>query len=463
VLALGATAVAAWLVLSLGKIDRYDEVSVDSAGSNEPRNYLLVGSDSRAKSKGEYGNVTGQRSDTIIVVRLDPSTDRAEMLSIPRDLLVKIAGTGHTARINTAYSKGREVLVDTLRQNFGIEVNHYVEVDFQGFKKMVDAIGGVSIYVQDAVRDKQSGLYVPDRGCVTLKGEQALAFARSRHLQYMTPNGWSRPDPYADLGRIQRQQVFVRRALTKALDAAKSDPFTFKHLVDIGVNSVGIDKATDPLSLAREFKDFDDQDLDTYSLPVNDSGNHATVVLDEAKAEPILDKFRNPGERSTDGSGSGSSSGSSGDAASSNSVAPSEITVQVLNGTRVTGRAASVAQDFAAAGFKTAATGNIEAHARTTVYHRSGEAEKAQLVARYINGGAQVEEAPARLRLQPGEVVVALGQDFTSVRNQPAEAPSTTSTTTAGAAKTTTTPTTTPTSGYAEFTVGDPPKGVKCD
>ena len=454
VLALGGTAVAAWLVLSLGKIDRYDEVATDSAGSQEPRNYLVVGSDSRAKAKdGEYGNVTGQRSDTIMIVRLDPKSNHADMLSIPRDLIVPIAGTGKKARINTAYSLGREVLVDTLRDNFDIEINHYVEVDFQGFKKLVDAIGGVSIWVDDAIRDKASGLYVTEHGCVTLDGKQALAFARSRHLQYMTPDGWSRQDPYADLGRIQRQQVFVRRALTKALHEAKSDPFTFKDLVNIGVNAVGVDPNTDPLALAREFKDFDPDDLTTYSLPVEDSGNHATVVLAKPKAAQVLAVF---GGRDQASGGDASEAGDATGSAGSGDLSPSSITVTVRNGTSVSGRAAEVAQAFEDAGFDTGTPSNIAAHAKTTVYHRAGEEAVGNEVARYIAGGAEVVERDD-LDLRSGEVVVAIGEDFTELRDEPATVDTTTTTTTNTTAPDETSP------AYDEFTIGDPPPGKKCD
>ena len=458
VLALGGTAVAAWLVRSLGEIDRYDDVTVDAASAGEPRNYLVVGSDNRAESSdGSSDVVPGQRSDTIMVVRLDPATDHADMLSIPRDLRVPIAGTGEDARINSAYSQGREVLLDTLRENFGIDINHYVEVDFQGFKQLVDAIDGVSIWLDDAIRDKASGLYVTERGCVTLDGEQALAFARSRHMQYMTPSGWSRQDPYADLGRIQRQQVFIRRALTKALHAAKSNPLTFKDLVSIGVGSVGIDGDTDPLALARQFKDFDTENLTTYSLPVEDSGDHATVVMDEVAAEPILNVFRgrDPEE-----------------------VSPGTITVRVLNGTAVPGRAAEVAASFEGAGFKIGMPDNIEAHARTAVYHRSDQANLGLEVARYIAGGADVS-ARDDLDLQPGEVVVAIGDDFTSVTEEPAPADESTSSTTVpsddsgesasgagedtGTTTTTSRPASTPSLALEEFTIGDPPPGVDCD
>lgn len=470
VLALGAAGVAFWLVKSLGEIDRYDDVAVDGAPAGEPVNYLLVGSDNRgtAVEKDENGKtVTGQRSDTIIVVRLDPASGHADMLSVPRDLWLPIAGGSGSARINSAYSQGRQVLLDTLRQNFGIEINHYVEIDFQGFKKLVDSIDGVSLWLEDAVRDKSSGLYVPEKGCVTLDGEQALAFARSRHMQYMTPTGWSKQDPYADLGRIQRQQVFIRRALAKALDEAKSNPLTFRSLVSIGVKNVGIDAATDPLDLANQFKDFDTDDLTTYSLPVVGRSDGATVAVDKTKAEPILDVFR--GEAAA-GSGAGSGSGSSSEA---QSIDPGTITVRVLNGTAVAGRAAGVADDFEAAGFGVDTPDNIGAHAHTTVYHLADEADLAAEVARYLQGGAELEVSDD-LDLEPGEVVVALGDDFTSVLDDPTDPPTDESVTAddegesaSGTGSGSTTSTTRPSSStslaLAEFTVGDPPPGVECD
>lgn len=472
VLALGAGAVAVWLVRSLGEIDRYDDLSTDAAPAGEPRNYLVVGSDSRAEATdGSQADVQGQRSDTIMVVRLDPGSNHADMLSIPRDLVVPIAGTGDEARINSAYSQGRQVLVDTLRDNFGIEINHYVEIDFQGFQELVEAIGGVSLWLDDAVKDKASGLYVTERGCVTLDGEQALAFARSRQMQYMTPDGWSRPDPYADLGRIQRQQVFIRRALTKALHEARSNPLTFRDLVSIGVSNVGIDGETDPIELARQFKDFDTDDLTTYSVPVLDSGDHATVVLDEDAAEPIFAMFR--GEDPED-SGSGSGSGSGSESGADSGVPPSAITVLPLNGTSQGGMAAELAAGFEGLGFGVGTPDNIGAHDNTTVYHRADDEAIARQVAGYVDGGAELVEADDELGLDlaPGEVAVVLGADWSGLLDEPAA--STTVTTAvpdegAGSGEGTgTTVTTVPGQGddvlgRTEFTVGDPPPGVDCD
>jgi LCP family protein required for cell wall assembly len=460
VLALLGVGGVLYFVKALGNIDRTD-VNVDAARAGEPRNYLLVGSDVR--SNGE-GGVEGRRSDTIMVVRLDPGTLQASVLSFPRDLVVTIAGSGEEGRINAAYAQSQQTLIDTLRENFGIEINHYIEIDFQGFQQLVDAIGGVNIWVQDAIRDRQSGLFIQDRGCVTLNGEQALAFARSRELQFMTPDGWSNPDPFADLGRIDRQQVFMRRALAKAIRAARSNPLELRDIISIGTGSVTIDNDTDPLQLFDQFRDFDLNNLVTYSLPVITYDDRATVDVDRAAAGPILGVFRGlePGE-----------------------VTPESITVRVLNSTGEEGQANNAARAFQTIGFQISEPGNIqEPHERTTVYHRTGEEAFAQRVARHISGGADVTPRED-LEIQPGEVVVVTGNDFSTIHMQPAPADSVASSSTSVAAggaapapapsSTSTTAAESPTTSaperpppqaanpMQEYVVGDPPPGHECN
>jgi LCP family protein required for cell wall assembly len=197
-----------WFVTSkLNNFDRVD-VAVQNAAKGAPENYLLVGSDSRDNIKegdpdaaafleGEYG---GHRSDTIMVARVDPRSQQIALLSIPRDLYVTIAGSDGQDRINTAYSSGPQTLIDTVSQALGIPVNHYVEVDFRGFQGVVDVLGGVPMYFDQPMRDEWTGLQIDEPGCVVLKGPQALAFARARHVQVYDGGEWI-DDPTADLGR----------------------------------------------------------------------------------------------------------------------------------------------------------------------------------------------------------------------------------------------------------------------
>ena len=160
---------------------------------DKAQNFLLVGSDSRARiapddpnigAFGSEADVGGQRSDTIMVLRIDPGV-RARRRSC-RSLATcgcRSRAPAAKQRINTAFSRGPDVLVATLQQNFGIPIQHFVEVDFAGFKGLVDAVGGVPVYFENPARDKNTGLNIPVSGCVTLNGDQALAYAALSSLR----------------------------------------------------------------------------------------------------------------------------------------------------------------------------------------------------------------------------------------------------------------------------------------
>ena len=143
-----------------------------------------------------------------MVLRVDPEKKQAYVLSFPRDLYIPISGTGETQRINTAHAHGVQTLIDTIQDNFNIPINHYVEVDFQGFEKLVDAVGGVPMWFDAPVRDSHTGLDVPAAECQVLNGEPARQFVRSRHLEYLDEDGEWQSDPTADLGRIARGSRF---------------------------------------------------------------------------------------------------------------------------------------------------------------------------------------------------------------------------------------------------------------
>src|SRR3990172_10442764 len=146
--------------------------------------FLVVGSDSREglENLENFGDFGGARGDVIMLVRVDPVNSEARMLSIPRDLWVDIPGQGK-GKINSAYSYGGpSLMVRTIQENLGIEVNHYVEIGFVGFQEMVDELGGIQVSFPYAARDGSSGLDV-EAGTEVLDGEMALAYARSRKYQ----------------------------------------------------------------------------------------------------------------------------------------------------------------------------------------------------------------------------------------------------------------------------------------
>ena len=139
-----------------------------------------------------------------------------------------------------------------------------------GFEKLVDAVGGVPLWFDAPVRDRHTGLDVPQAECVVLNGEQARKFVRSRYLEYQDEDGDWISDPTADLGRITRQQVFVRRAVAKAVDEGLSNPITLNELVSAGVANVSLDEqldAGDLLGIGEAFSKYDSDDLMGYSIP----------------------------------------------------------------------------------------------------------------------------------------------------------------------------------------------------
>lgn len=402
----GATAVG-YVYWKLGKLVHFEDLVVDEvAESEEPRNYLLVGSDSRDNIDrddpdydaflGDEGG-DGKRSDTIIIVRIDPEIGTVDMLSFPRDLWLPIADTGGRDRINTAYGKGRQVLIDTIRENFGIAVNHYVEVDFRGFQGLVGAIGGVPMYFDSALRDDSSGLFIDEPGCVTLDGDQALAFARSRSLEFRDEDGDWRTDPTADLGRITRQQIFLQRALDRALSPGFTDPVRLNRLLDVAIDSVGVDAgldAGDLLNLARQFEEFSGEELETHTLPVTPSrtaGGASVLELDERAAQPTLNIFRGlpPG-----------------------AVAETEVAVTVLNGTGAPRQAADASAALEAVGFVADQPSDAPAYARTTIRYAPGSEYAADLLRRHLSAGARYEVDED---LDVNEVVLVTGENFTTV------------------------------------------------
>ncbi len=196
------------------------------------KNFLITGADNNAciDPNSPYYNAVdpnrpgNERSDTVMVIRVDPSTQRAAVLSFPRDLFVRVDGRGK-ARINEAYVKGDPTrLVKTIYNNFGIVVDYAIQIDFCAFKQMVEAVGGVTIPFAHPTYDKNTQLNITEPGCHTMGGDEALAYVRSRHLHYIDDKGKDREDLSADLGRISRQQDFLRRLLRAALDKGLLNP-----------------------------------------------------------------------------------------------------------------------------------------------------------------------------------------------------------------------------------------------
>ena len=262
-------------------------------------NYLLVGSDSREGIEsaepdfvftGDTSDVGGRRSDTIMVLRQERNGGAA-LISLPRDLWVEIAGTGKKQRINTAFSEGPERLAATVSQSLGIPIHHYVEVDFLGFKQIVDDLGGVELCLGYPARDTHSGLQL-DAGCQQLDGVAALAFARSRYYEEWDGTNWV-IDGRADIGRVERQQFFMRAAVDGALLKLRSSPFGSSDILTSVVNSLRIDDRLDPIDASQALRQAFEDGLDTYRLPVfNDTVGDAAVLQLGDGSDEVLAYFR---------------------------------------------------------------------------------------------------------------------------------------------------------------------------
>lgn len=263
-------------------------------------NYLLVGSDSRAgedPSSPDFGGiggvdtVNGSRSDTIMVLRRDLAGGPTSLLSLPRDLWVDIPGRQNKSRINAAYQDGPAVLIQTVQQSLGIPIQHYVEVDFQGFKSLVDAIGGVRVCFISPARDTHTGLNIPVPGCFVLDGIQGLAYARSRHYETYENDTW-KEDPSSDLGRIKRQQQFINTALQAALAKVKGNPLTAGDVLVSSTGALRLDSQLDVLGAASALRGAVGSGLKTFSPPVvGKTINGNAVLVFGAGAQAFLDYF----------------------------------------------------------------------------------------------------------------------------------------------------------------------------
>ena len=156
-----------------------------------------------------------------------------------------------------------------------------MQVDFEGFTTIVEALDGVPVFFPHPVRDLKSGLDVPEAGCVTLDAENALGFVRSRAYQELVDGRW-RTDGTGDLGRVRRQQEFIVQALDRAFTRGVRNPVTLNALIDGALDAVTIDDTLDGddiVRLADEFRSFHPSELDLYGLPVTGGSAGGASIL----------------------------------------------------------------------------------------------------------------------------------------------------------------------------------------
>ena len=412
---------AAGLYTFSDKLASVETVAIDSSSAApldpaETRNILIVGTDSAANLDEDDPVRVGRKgenlADVLMIMRIDPETGSARLLSIPRDTRVELSPTGGMGRINGLLTglDGQRNLIDTIRRNFGISIDNYIEVDFAGFKDLVERLGGVPVYFAAPVRDRNTGLSVQEPGCVVLGPDEALAYARSRHFQYQDADGRWRYDQTGDLGRISRQQDFIKRAMRRASEAGLRNPGTAIGIVDAAIDSVKIDDTLTTgviVDLLSVFRTFNPDDLETQQVPtisdVRGEIAYQSVVWDEAL--PMLLAYWGYDEEGR--------------------LAPGDIVVDVA-GTRSTDESTQLqAMALDAAGFDAEPVTARSTPDTTTITFGPTGFDAALTLATYLDGYLELEYdediVGPRLVLAPGADSVGIREEPISLEELPAE------------------------------------------
>ena len=373
--------------------------------SGAPVNILLVGSDSRdGLSKRELGKiqtktVDGRRTDTIIVLHISPGREKAVMVSIPRDLRADVGG--QTNRINAAFSLGGpDLLVKTVQEVTGLPIHHYAEIDFAGFLKVVDELGGVRLCNRTGHRldDNFANLHMPP-GCQQMNGVKALAFVRARHID-------------SDFGRIGRQQEFIRAVMDKV--SSTGNLINLPKL--IGIANIAADHVStdhtlqtgEVIGLARRFGKLDQKTVDMRTYPsvaappacagcaafVEPLPEAAILMKALAGDDATLPPVGLPGDKG---------------------VSLRDVRVAVLNGGGVQGAAAKAAAGLQRQGVQVVQTGNAPGKTGTssTLAYPPDLQQEAKLLGYLL--GDQVKLVKARSgQAASGVLVLTVGSSFRS-------------------------------------------------
>ncbi|MFH0516247.1 LCP family protein [Streptomyces sp. M41] len=419
VVVLGVAGVGAWVYQDLDNNIKSADVD-DKIGGDRPenlspgsKNILVVGSDSRDGANAEYGkDMDTMQSDTLMVLHVPANRKWAAVVSFPRDSWVEIPacdrGDGsdsapHRAKINEAFAIGGtsgEVAgaaacsIKTVEANTGLRIDHFMSVDFQGFKGMVDALGGIEVCPEQAIRSKKAKLRM-DPGCQTVGGEKALGYVRVR---YGVGDG-------SDIGRIGRQQEFMDALAEKAQDKLTSPKALYGFL-----KSATGSLTTDPemagikplYGLASELKGIPSDRLAFLTVPnyprqADVPADLANVVWQYPLASDLFASLARDKEVDKKEL----------DAAAKKPLYASSVRVQVLNGTGVPGLAGTVAEKLRRAGLTVTGTGNAPQNTdTTTVTYPAGLEKQAKAVAARLPD-ARARQDPAAA---PGVVTLVVGK-----------------------------------------------------
>jgi LCP family protein required for cell wall assembly len=442
-------------------------------------NILMIGSTSRCAltvQSQAYGlcsqGVDGVNSDVVMILHLNPNTHTLSILSLPRDLFVPNARADGANKIDAALYEGPSQLIAAIQEDFGIPIQHFVELNFDSFINVVNALGGIKMYFPEPVYDAYSGLNVQTTGCLSLNGTEALQVVRARHLQYKDSDTDSDDPAYwpqegqSDIARIRRDHEFLRVLATAVQQGGISNPLTDQRLISSVAGQLVVDQgltASAMLNLVLTYHTVTVDSVPQLTLPVAvdqfgdyyyEGGDYGDI---EFPAEPqdhqAIDQFL--GLSADDDTFAGGAL-----------PLPTSITVAVMNGSGSDNQATETANSLKALGFQIGRIGNTEMvgqEAETVVYYPSHSASAladAQAVENAMSGAVILAYDPALVA--PGsQVTVVTGTDFsvnpptvpavqgTTTTTSPGSSTVSTTTTTTTATTTTTTTTTVPAGSLA--------------
>ncbi len=438
----GATAGYAWyLNHEIHRIPLHNLSSAPGKGADaNTENILMIGSTSRCALKVQnpaYGlcsqGVDGVNSDVVMILHLNPANGSVSILSIPRDLFVPNARSDGANKIDAALYQGPDQLINAIEEDLGIPIQHFVELNFDSFINIVQALGGIKMYFPEPVFDAYSGLNVQTTGCVDLNGTQALQVVRARHLQYKgpgvtstDPNDWPQ-ETQSDIARIRRDHEFLRVLADAVKLRGLGNPITDQSLVSGVVGQLTVDSgfsASAMINLVLGFHNVDVGRAPQLTVPVAvdqfgsyeyQGGSYGDI---EFPAEPqdrqAIDQFLGLSSSNADTYSGGTL------------PAPSSVTVSVLNGSGAYNQATDTAAALGALGFHIGTIGDsppVGQEAETVVYYSSktpAELAAAQAVANSMSGAVIMAEDATQAH--PGsQVTVVTGTDFSV--DPPAVAP----------------------------------------
>lgn len=281
-------------------------------------NFLILGSDTRSGAEKEEGvgteaSIGGARSDTVMLAHVPKDRKRAVVVSFPRDLEVtrpecnrwdsksgkytdEIVPASDFQKLTWVYSVGGpRCVIKLVQQISGIKLNHFVGIDFHGFKDMVDAVGGITVNVDEPIIDEKVGTVATKAGPLKLNGDRALRFVRARYVI---------GDPTSDYGRIKRQQQFISALLGKTMSKdVILNPAKLTRLVNAFAaatfgDNIGVDQL---FMLARTMKGFEQSKIKFLTIPTigysNERGNEV-LLQDQSEIlfKALIDGGPLPGE-----------------------------------------------------------------------------------------------------------------------------------------------------------------------